>query len=180
MGEGTAAVRRTVGQWVCDYHDDVEALQGFGAGNAETLGELVWAFFEYWAWKHDYNNAVISVRTGGFLTKSQKEWTRRVGNERHLVCIEVRCGRLFWLSPHPRFCAECTPHVEPVCCQGSACHGSRSAIGIELQSAFCKSVGKIWEAGACRDRCARCGGVCIKVQGTSSLRFGRGAGCLPI
>lgn len=74
---------------MCDYYDDLEALKGFGAANKESLAELVWAFFEYWAWKHDYNNAVISVRTGGFLTKSQKEWTRRVGNERHLVCIEV-------------------------------------------------------------------------------------------
>ena len=86
---------RTVGQWMCDYFDDVEQLKGFGGANKESLGELVWAFFEHWAWKHDYNNAVVSVRTGGFLTKSQKEWTRRVGNERHLVCIEV-C-----LSPWP-------------------------------------------------------------------------------
>ena len=61
----------------------------FGTANTETLGELVWAFFEYWAWKHDYNTAVVSVRTGGFLTKAQKEWTRRIGNERHLVSIEV-------------------------------------------------------------------------------------------
>ena len=75
---------------MCDYFDDVEQLKGFGDVNKESLGELVWAFFEHWAWKHDYNNAVVSVRTGGFLTKSQKEWTRRVGNERHLVCIEVR------------------------------------------------------------------------------------------
>ena len=83
---------RTVGQWMCDYYDDVEQLKGFGAANTESLGELVWAFFEHWAWKHDYNNNVLSVRTGGFLTKSQKEWTRRVGNERHLVCIEVLPG----------------------------------------------------------------------------------------
>ena len=75
---------------MCDYFDDVEQLKGFGDANKESLGELVWAVFEHWAWKHDYNNAVVSVRTGGFLTKSQKEWTRRVGNERHLVCIEVR------------------------------------------------------------------------------------------
>lgn len=80
---------RTVGQWNCDYFDDIESLAGFGAANKESLAELVWAFFEYWAWRHDYNNSVVSVRTGGFLTKSQKEWTRRVGNERHLVCIEV-------------------------------------------------------------------------------------------
>lgn len=83
---------RTVGQWSCDYFDDTESLKGFGAANKEGLAELVWAFFEYWAWRHDYNNSVISIRTGGFLTKSQKEWTRRVGNERHLVCIEVSCG----------------------------------------------------------------------------------------
>lgn len=75
---------------MCDYFDDVEQLKGSGSANTESLGELVWAFFEHWAWKHDYNNNVVSVRTGGFLTKSQKEWTRRVGNERHLVCIEVR------------------------------------------------------------------------------------------
>ncbi len=77
---------------MCDYFDDVDQLKGFGSANTESLGELVWAFFEHWAWKHDYNNAVVSVRTGGFLTKSQKEWTRRVGNERHLVCIEVCSG----------------------------------------------------------------------------------------
>ena len=80
---------RTVGQWNCDYFDDVESLSGFGSANKEGLAELVWSFFEYWAWRHDYNNSVVSVRTGGFLTKSHKEWTRRVGNERHLVCIEV-------------------------------------------------------------------------------------------
>ena len=104
---------RTVGQWMCDYFDDVEQLKGFGSANAESLGELVWAFFEHWAWKHDYNNNVVSVRTGGFLTKSQKEWTRRVGNERHLVCIEVRTVLgpaslgLLWLMRRPG-----VPHVD--------------------------------------------------------------------
>ena len=83
---------RSVGQWDCSYYDKVEELKDFGSNNKESLAELVWAFFEYWAWRHDYNNSVISVRTGGFLTKSQKEWTRRVGNERHLVCIEVHCS----------------------------------------------------------------------------------------
>ena len=88
-----AGRRRRVGQWDCDFYDKVGNLVSFGTANTETLGELVWAFFEYWAWKHDYNTAVVSVRTGGFLTKAQKEWTRRIGNERHLVSIEVRCAR---------------------------------------------------------------------------------------
>ena len=94
---------------MCDYYDDVEQLKGFGSANKESLGELVWAFFEHWAWKHDYNNAVVSVRTGGFLTKSQKEWTRRVGNERHLVCIEV-CSE-FW----PHAMGSFTPGLNAAC-----------------------------------------------------------------
>ena len=105
-------VYRTVGQWNCDFFDDVESLKGFGAANKESLAELVWAFFEYWAWRHDYNNSVISIRTGGFLTKSQKEWTRRVGNERHLVCIEVSC---------------CISHLCLHCiCEVKSCHSSHA------------------------------------------------------
>lgn len=65
-------------------------MSNFGEGNNETLAELVWKFFEFWAWAHDFNNSVVSVRTGKFLTKAQKEWTRRIGNERHLICIEVK------------------------------------------------------------------------------------------
>ncbi|CAM6092147.1 unnamed protein product [Calypogeia fissa] len=80
--------RVTVGNIDCAYYDQVETLQNFGSGNMETLGELLTSFFEYWAFRHDYNRAVISVRTGGYLSKDEKEWTRRIGNERHLICIE--------------------------------------------------------------------------------------------
>ena len=103
---------------MCDYFDDVEQLKGFGDANKESLGELVWAFFEHWAWKHDYNNAVVSVRTGGFLTKSQKEWTRRVGNERHLVCIEVRYApcrhRVQMSAPNEPLSCMLQAHSEPL------------------------------------------------------------------
>ena len=108
--------RRTVGQWDCNYFDKVDELKGFGSNNKESIAELVWAFFEYWAWRHDYNNGVISVRTGGFLPKSQKEWTRRVGNERHLVCIEVHicdCRRVLavhWHDVYPGYAATHTCH----------------------------------------------------------------------
>lgn len=37
---------------------------------------------------HDYSLNVISVRTGGFVTKRQKNWTTRHGTERHLICVE--------------------------------------------------------------------------------------------
>ena len=49
------------------YCDNVEALRGFGAANRESVAELLVGFFEYWAFKHDYNKSVISIRTGGHL-----------------------------------------------------------------------------------------------------------------
>ncbi|KAL0397820.1 UNVERIFIED_CONTAM: UTP:RNA uridylyltransferase 1 [Sesamum calycinum] len=117
----------------CAYFDQVEKLQNFGLRNGESIAQLVWAFFHYWAYCHDYANDVISVRTGSTLSmpfhqngviiiaslvpslgnsegsvepsivfeifvhfsvwhnktsKRAKDWTRRVGNDRHLICIE--------------------------------------------------------------------------------------------
>ncbi|KAH9325826.1 hypothetical protein KI387_006004, partial [Taxus chinensis] len=78
----------TIGEIVCAYYDKVNEFKHYGAGNKETLGQLLSAFFDYWAFRHDYANSVISVRTGGLLSKNEKDWTRRIGNERHLICIE--------------------------------------------------------------------------------------------
>ncbi|EPS59851.1 hypothetical protein M569_14951 [Genlisea aurea] len=72
----------------CSYFDRVDLLREVGSPNRESLAELVWGFFHYWAYCHDYANAVISVRTGATLSKRVKDWTRRVGNDRHLICIE--------------------------------------------------------------------------------------------
>ncbi|XP_073288640.1 UTP:RNA uridylyltransferase 1-like isoform X1 [Primulina huaijiensis] len=70
------------------YFDKVENLSNFGALNGESIAQLVWAFFVYWAYCHDYANDVISIRMGCTLSKRAKDWTRRVGNDRHLICIE--------------------------------------------------------------------------------------------
>lgn len=78
----------TVDNIECAYFDKVEKLCGFGSHNGESLARLVWAFFNYWAYCHDYANDVISVRTGSMLSKRAKDWTRRIGNDRHLICIE--------------------------------------------------------------------------------------------
>ncbi|KAL3814887.1 hypothetical protein ACJIZ3_016155 [Penstemon smallii] len=72
----------------CAYFDQVEKLHNYGSRNGESIAQLVWAFFHYWAYCHDYANDVISVRTGRTLSKRAKDWTRRVGNDRHLICIE--------------------------------------------------------------------------------------------
>uniref|UniRef100_A0A0D9VBI8 Uncharacterized protein n=1 Tax=Leersia perrieri TaxID=77586 RepID=A0A0D9VBI8_9ORYZ len=63
-------------------------LQDFGAENKESIAKLLWAFFHYWAFHHDYRNDVISVRMGNTISKQEKNWTTRVGNDRHLICIE--------------------------------------------------------------------------------------------
>ncbi|KAM7512054.1 hypothetical protein LguiB_010929 [Lonicera macranthoides] len=72
----------------CAYFDQVEKLNGFGLHNGESIAQLLWAFFNYWAYCHDYANDVISIRTGSMLSKREKDWTRRIGNDRHLICIE--------------------------------------------------------------------------------------------
>ncbi|XP_010272621.1 PREDICTED: UTP:RNA uridylyltransferase 1 [Nelumbo nucifera] len=78
----------TVDDIECAYFDRVEDLRDFGSRNIESIAQLVWAFFDYWAYRHDYANAVISVRTGSIISKRAKDWTRRIGNDRHLICIE--------------------------------------------------------------------------------------------
>lgn len=72
----------------CAYFDQVDRLRCFGAQNNETIARLLWGFFHYWAYHHDYMNDVISVRTGRNISKRVKDWTRRIGNDRHLICIE--------------------------------------------------------------------------------------------
>ncbi|GAB2271624.1 hypothetical protein Dimus_006454 [Dionaea muscipula] len=71
-----------------EYFDQVEKLRDFGVHNREGIAQLVWGFFRYWAYHHDYTNSVISVRTGTIFSKQVKDWTRRIGNDRHLICIE--------------------------------------------------------------------------------------------
>ncbi|KAI4356853.1 hypothetical protein L6164_000840 [Bauhinia variegata] len=78
----------TVEDIECSYFDQVEKLRDFGYYNKENIAQLVWGFFSYWAYRHDYANAVISVRTGSIISKQEKDWTRRIGNDRHLICIE--------------------------------------------------------------------------------------------
>ncbi|BAT97824.1 hypothetical protein LR48_Vigan07g156000 [Vigna angularis] len=78
----------TVDDINCAFFDKVEKLGDFGRHNKETIAQLVRGFFHYWAYCHDYANSVISVRTGSIISKREKDWTRRIGNDRHLICIE--------------------------------------------------------------------------------------------
>ncbi|KAG9452104.1 hypothetical protein H6P81_005008 [Aristolochia fimbriata] len=88
LQEMEATYMVTVDDITCAYFDEVGSLSEFGAQNKESIARLLWEFFDYWAFRHDYANAVISVRTGSILSKRAKDWTRRIGNDRHLICIE--------------------------------------------------------------------------------------------
>lgn len=57
----------TVDDIKCSYFDQVERLRDFGSRNKETVAQLVWGFFNYWAYCHDYTNSVVSVRSGCLL-----------------------------------------------------------------------------------------------------------------
>ncbi|GLT51890.1 hypothetical protein SLA2020_252650 [Shorea laevis] len=88
LQEMEATYSVTVDDVECAFFDQVEKLRNFGSYNKETIAQLVWAFFSYWAYGHNYASSVISVRTGSIISKHEKDWTRRVGNDRHLICIE--------------------------------------------------------------------------------------------
>jgi DNA polymerase sigma len=52
----------------CGYFDEVHQLHDFSAENKESIAKLLWEFFHYWAFHHDYRNDVISVRLGKTIT----------------------------------------------------------------------------------------------------------------
>jgi hypothetical protein len=102
----------------------VERLRGFGSANRESLAQLVWAFFEYWAWGHNYSQDVVSVRVGGVLHKDDKDWTRRIGNERHLV--RGHAARAPSGTPRPHLWQHSTP-----------CAAALLGVGASAARAFC-------------------------------------------
>ena len=82
-------VDTVVDSWKVAFLDDVtRAKQAFKSQNTQSLASLVWEFFEFWAWKHSYPHDVISIRNGRIISKASKDWTKRIGRDRHLVCVE--------------------------------------------------------------------------------------------
>jgi DNA polymerase sigma len=48
-------------------------MKEFGSKNKDSLAHLLHAFFDYWAWRHDYSNQVASIRVGGEYTSHQNK-----------------------------------------------------------------------------------------------------------
>lgn len=55
------------------------------SANHSSLGELLRGFFEYYAFRYNWNQLAISIRSpGGILTKEEKDWVSaksRPGND---------------------------------------------------------------------------------------------------
>ncbi|CAM9334675.1 unnamed protein product [Chrysoparadoxa australica] len=50
----------------------VQHLREYASHNRESTGQLLTAFFRYFAWEFDYRHDVVSVRVGGMLDKELK------------------------------------------------------------------------------------------------------------
>lgn len=67
------------------FADDLDRLRGFGEQNKETLGELLFGFFRFYAHEFDYDTFALSIRLGRMLTKQEKKWNFAANNT---LCIE--------------------------------------------------------------------------------------------
>lgn len=72
------------------FYDDVEKLKGFGSDNHESLGGLLFAFFRRFAVEFDYDDQVVSVRQGRYLSKKEKGWD--TGRNKISLCVEEPCN----------------------------------------------------------------------------------------
>ncbi|KAI9254237.1 hypothetical protein BY458DRAFT_535709 [Sporodiniella umbellata] len=69
------------------FQQDLQQLRGYGKSNQETLGGLVYAFFRKFGFEFDYQQQVISVRSGRILTRQEKGWDQGL-EESRLLCVE--------------------------------------------------------------------------------------------
>ncbi|TQS38688.1 hypothetical protein Golomagni_00801 [Golovinomyces magnicellulatus] len=67
------------------FADDIDELRNFGHKNKETLGELLFSFFRFYAHEFDYDSLVISVRQGKQISKVEKGWHLTNNNR---LCVE--------------------------------------------------------------------------------------------
>ncbi|KAL8386885.1 hypothetical protein RB595_010315 [Gaeumannomyces hyphopodioides] len=68
-----------------EFADDISKLRGFGEKNKETLGELLFHFFRFYAHEFDYDKWALSVRLGKKITKTEKKWHLALNN---MLCVE--------------------------------------------------------------------------------------------
>ena len=70
------------------FCEDQATLKKYSSFNTKTAGELLCGLFSYYAHEFNFHDNVISVRTGGILTKESKNLVKKVGRDNTLLCIE--------------------------------------------------------------------------------------------
>lgn len=72
----------------CKYYNDISKLVGFGSDNKETLGSLVFHFFQTYSREFSFMNQVVSIRTGSPIQKSSKTWESIAKKSHYWFSIE--------------------------------------------------------------------------------------------
>ena len=72
------------------FADDVGKLKGFGDGNKESLGQLLFHFFRLYGHEVDYEKETISVRQGKRIPREEKGWHPGGGQKEGVnrLCVE--------------------------------------------------------------------------------------------
>lgn len=68
-----------------EFADDVDVLREFGKSNKQSLGDLLFQFFRFYAHEIDYDKHVVSVRNGKLISKQDKGWHLANNNR---LCVE--------------------------------------------------------------------------------------------
>jgi hypothetical protein len=67
------------------FADDLDRLRNFGRKNKESLGQLLFQFFRFYAHEFNYGKYVLSVRLGKMVPKTEKNWQNALNN---MLCVE--------------------------------------------------------------------------------------------
>jgi len=71
---------------VSKFADDVDKLRGFGRENKESIGELLFHFYRFYAHEFDYDKFVLAVRLGKMMPKKEKNW--HLTHQNNMLCVE--------------------------------------------------------------------------------------------
>jgi DNA polymerase sigma len=80
--------RLIVDKYDCTYFSDIDSLVGFGTQNVDSVAELLYGFFRFYAYDYDYIEKVVCIRKASALAKSDKGWSKSQFRENNWICIE--------------------------------------------------------------------------------------------
>jgi DNA polymerase sigma len=67
------------------FDKNLDAYREFGSANKDSIGQLLFQFFRYYAYELDFEQKIVSVRAGTTLPKTDKNWHMLQDNR---LCVE--------------------------------------------------------------------------------------------